>query len=138
MQWHAYKEKTGDYQNAIGLHRLALRDVTNPLPVLHSIANCFHFLGDYNECARITSATLHINPRDEISWANLIYSLDQLGKGEAALTFVSLVRRIRTGKDIDDETASAAVEKLQSLLRAEFGEAFTQTVLSSSVNFNAA
>ena len=132
------KEKVGDHHGAIGLYRLALRDVTDPLPILHSIADGLHFLGDYRECVRITSTAIHINPRDEISWTNLIYSLDQLGRGEASLTLVGFVRRLRTSRNIDDETIRTVVERLQSILRTEFGEEFTQTVLPSDASLVAA
>lgn len=124
------KEETGDYQRAINLYILALHEATDLLPILHSIANCFHFLGNYKECIRITSVALNINPRDEISWSNLIYSFHQLGLGEDVLIFTSLARRLRRGRDIDDESANTALRKLMALIRTEFGEEFTQAILS--------
>jgi tetratricopeptide (TPR) repeat protein len=122
------KEKTGDYSNAIKFYQLALRDVDNSIPILHGIADCYHFLGEYRECVRVLTRAILIDPEDEISWTNLGYALDQLGVGGISFICFYILRRFHEDRTTLDEEIQAAIDELLSRLRVEFGEDFVAAI----------
>jgi tetratricopeptide (TPR) repeat protein len=136
-QWQAHhivhalgrlKEKVGEYESAIYYYGLALRDVTDPLPILHSIAACYHSLKNYIECVRVTCIGILINPQDEISWMNLMYSLEQLKRREPFYRFIGHLRRLESGKAMSTEECKSTADELLDTVRTEFGEEFVQTI----------
>jgi tetratricopeptide (TPR) repeat protein len=132
------KEKTKDYRGAIEFYEMALQDVENPIPILHGIADCYHFLGEYDECVRVLARAIIVEPRDEISWNNLDYALDQLGQdGGFFSVFVLYIAKLRRGDTIVDEEAEAAVGELLSRLRVKFGEEFVLAIKENSSNASA-
>ena len=123
------KEKTQDYRGAIEFYEMALQDVENPVPILHGVADCYHFLGEYEECVRVLARAIIVDPRNEISWNNLEYALDQLGQdGGFFSVFVLYSAKLRRGDTIVDEEAEAAVGELLSRLRVKFGEEFVLAI----------
>jgi len=124
------KQKAGDYCGAIDFYKLALRDVKDPLPILHSIADCHHFLGEYKECVRLSTKAILLDPRNEMWWTNLQYALAQLGENGLFSTFTYFLHQLRTGNDVADEEVEAAVDELLSRLRVQFGDEFVLTITS--------
>jgi tetratricopeptide (TPR) repeat protein len=123
------KEKAKDYRSAIEFYEMALKGVENPIPILHGIADCYHFLGEYKECVLVLARAIVVDPRDEISWNNLDYALDQLRQdGGFFSVFVLYLAKLRHGDAIGDEEAEAAVSELLSRLRVEFGEEFVLAI----------
>jgi len=129
------KEKTEDYRGAIESYEMALQDVENPIPILHGMADCYHFLGEYEECVRVLTRAIIVDPRDRISWNNLDYALDQLGQdGSLFSVFVLYLAKLRRGDTIVDEEAEAAMGELLSRLRVKFGDGFVLAIEESSSN----
>lgn len=132
------KEKTGDYRSAIEFYEMALQEVENPIPILHGIADCYHFLGEYQECVRVLTRAILVDPRDKISWSNLDYALDQLGQDSGFFSvFAFYLAKLRRGDTIEDEEAKAAVDELLSRLRVQFGEEFVLAIEGNSSNASA-
>jgi tetratricopeptide (TPR) repeat protein len=132
------KEKTKDYHDAIEFYKMALQDIDNPVPILHSIADCYHFLGEYEECVRVLTRAIVVDPRDEISWNNLDFALDQLEQnGGFFSVFVLYLAKLRRGDIIENEEAEAAVGELLSRLKVKFGEEFVLTIEQNSATASA-
>jgi tetratricopeptide (TPR) repeat protein len=136
-QWQAHhivhalgrlKERVGEYESAIHYYGLALQDVTNPLPILHSIGDCYHFLGNHAECVRVTCTAILIAPQDDISWMNLMYSLEQLERREPFYRFIGHLRRLQAGKAMSSEEIEDTANELLNVVRTEFGDDFIQTL----------
>ncbi len=123
-----FKEKESDYPGAIRFYKLALEDVSDPTPILHGIADCYHFLENYTECIRVTCAAILIAPQDDISWMNLMYSLEQLKRREPFYKFIGHIRRVQTGKAMSDEEIKNTANELLNVVCAEFGDDFIQTL----------
>jgi len=124
------KQKVGDYRGAIDFYKLALRDVTNPVPILHNIADCYHFLGEYKECVRLSARAILLEPRNELWWTNLQYALAQLGEEALFSIFTYFLHKLRAGNDLADEEVEATVDELLSRLRVQFGDEFVLTITS--------
>ena len=124
------KQKVGDYRGAIDFYKLALRDVMDPVPILHSIADCYHFLGEYKECVRLSVRMILLEPRDEMWWTNLQYALAQLGEGGLFSVFTHFLYKLHAGNDVADEELEAAMDELLSRLRVQFGDEFVLTITS--------
>ncbi len=122
------KKKVGDYESAIYYYRLALNDVSDPILILHSIANCYHFSRNYLECVRVTCSTITISPDDLTSWENLMYSLEELQKREPFYRFIGHHRRLRTGKDMSKEELNETLDNLLQVVEKEFGNDFVKTL----------
>jgi tetratricopeptide (TPR) repeat protein len=122
------KEKVDDYESAIYYYRLALNEVSDPIPILHSIANCYHFLGNYLECVRVTCSTIVIAPDDITPWENLMYSLEELQKREPFYIFIGHLRRLRNGKALSKEKLKETVDNLLQVVSNEFGSDFADTL----------
>jgi len=127
------KQKAGDYHSAVDFYKLALRDVKDPLPILHSIADCYHFLGEYKECVRLSARAILCEPRNEMWWTNLQYALAQLGEEGLFSVFIYFLHKLRAGNDVADEEVEAAVDELLSRLRVQFGDEFVLAVTSTDL-----
>ncbi|MFX0141268.1 MAG: tetratricopeptide repeat protein, partial [Candidatus Hodarchaeota archaeon] len=92
------KKIVGDYQNAISFYNLILHDMGDSTMILHSIAEYYHFLGDYKECIRHLSKGIYINPLDETAWHNLILSLIKLGENKIGYMFDDYYQKINSNK----------------------------------------
>jgi tetratricopeptide (TPR) repeat protein len=123
------KQKVGDYRGAIDFYNLALRDVTD-VPILRSIADCYHFLGEYKDCVRLSVRMILLEPHNEMWWTNLQYALVQLGEGELFGTFIYFLHKLRAGNHISGEDVEATMDELLSRLRVQFGDEFVLTITS--------
>jgi len=129
------KEKTEDYRGAIEFYEMALQDVENPIPILHGIADCYHFLGEYEECVRVLTRAIIVDPRDGIAWNNLDYALDRLEQdGVFFSVFVLYLAKLRRGDTVGDEEAEATVSELLSRLQVKFGEEFVLAIEENSAS----
>lgn len=127
------KRKIGDYRSAIHFYKLALRDVEDPLPILHSIGDCYHFLGEYEECVRLSARAILLDPRNETWWTNLQYALARLAKDGLFIAFADFLDQLRAREDVSDEEVEAAVDELLSRLHVEFGSEFVTSIQSVDV-----
>jgi tetratricopeptide (TPR) repeat protein len=132
------KEKIKEYRGAIEFYEMALQDVENRVPILRSIADCYHFLGEYEECVRVLARAIIVDPRDETSWNNLGYALDQLGQDDGLFgVFLLYIAKLRRKDSIADDEAEAAAGELLSRLRVKFGEEFVLTIKEDPSNSSA-
>lgn len=126
------KKRTEDYQGAIRFYKMALQRVDNPVSILRDIADCHHFLEEYEECVRILARAILAEPRDEVLWNNLGYALGRLGRDWVFSVFEFYVAKLRWGYAVADEEVVAALDELLSRLRIEFGEEFVLAIEESS------
>lgn len=125
------KQKLGRNRDAIELYKRALEGVKNPIAILRSIADCYHFLGDYEQCIRYETKALLLDPRNEILWSNVQYSLVQLGNEDLFCVFAVLRDQLRAGKRVTDSQVDAARQELLSRLSSAFGDEFVGRILSN-------
>jgi tetratricopeptide (TPR) repeat protein len=126
--------KIGDYPSAIEFYKLALRDVSNPLGIFHSIANCYHSLERYRDCVSILATAIIVEPRDKDSWNNLCFSLHVLNKDGLFSIFLYYIHKL--GKRIvSDEEAEAAVDELISRLSVDFGDEFVDAIRQAAAPY---
>lgn len=124
------KQKVGDYFSAIDFYNLALRGITDPLPILHSIGDCYHFLGEHKECVRLSARAILLDPRNETWWTNLQHALAQLGEEGLFSVFTYFLYKLRTGNNVADEEVEAAIDELLSRLSVQFGDEFVLGITS--------
>lgn len=96
-------KRAGDYRRAIEFFQLALPGVQEQLSILHQMGDCYHFLGEHQQCVRLCVESILLNPRDETSWANLAYSLAQLGKQALFWPFDHYLQSLQTQLDMPDD-----------------------------------
>ena len=121
-------QKVKNYRTAIKFYELAMNGVSNPLPIMHNIADCYHFLNEYNECVRVTCATVHINPKDKISWENFRYSLVKLGKRDASNKFIGFLRKLESNSAISEKDIESITTIMNDVVINEFGNEFLDTI----------
>lgn len=110
------KQKLGQYRDAIEFYEKALEGVKNPVAILRSIADCYHFLGVYEKCIQYETKALLLEPRNEILWSNIQYSLVQLGNEDLFSVFTVLRDKLRAGKRVTNPQVIAAQQELLSRL----------------------
>ena len=121
-------EQVGNYRKAIKFYEFALNGVSNPLPSLHKIANCYHFLSEYVECVRVICATILIYPKDMISWENFRYSLVKLGKRDASNKFIGFLRKLESNSAISEKDIESITTTMNDVVINEFGNEFLDTI----------
>ena len=123
-------QKAGDYRKAIGFYQLVLQDVQEQLSILHQMGDCYHYLGEYQQCVRLCAASILINPREESSWANLAYALAQLGNETLFGPFDRYLKLLQAKAEVSDDYVQAVVAELLSRLRVDFGAEFAEAVVA--------
>lgn len=126
------KKKVGDYNGAIFLYKLTLSDFRDPIPILHSIGECYHLIEDYKECIRYTSKVIILDPINEIAWKNLIFSWIKLGDKKVGYMFDGYFQKINSGCTINEEESNAEVNKLLSIIEVKFGNEFLKTITGNN------
>ncbi len=71
--------KNGDFKEAINFYQLALKDVSNPIPILTHIADCYNHLGDYEQCVLVLTRGIVEDGGSFEFKRNLRFALLQLG-----------------------------------------------------------
>jgi tetratricopeptide (TPR) repeat protein len=125
------KQKLGQYRDAIKFYKMALEGVKNPVALLRSIADCYHFLRTYEQCIQYETKALLLEPRNDILWSNVQYSLVQLGYEDVFSVFTTLRDKLRAGKRVANAQVVAAQQELLSRLSIVFGDEFAGQILSN-------
>jgi len=131
------KQKLGQYRDAVEFYMRALEGVKNPVAILRSIADCYHFLGDYKQCIQFETKALLLEPRNEILWSNVQYSLVQLGNQDLFSSFMVLRDKLGAGEKVTNSQVIAAQQELLTKLRVAFGDEFAKQVISNQPLRNA-
>jgi tetratricopeptide (TPR) repeat protein len=71
-------QKSGRYSEAIEYYRLALINVSNPIPILADISDCYHFMDAYESDIVILTRALLLGAQETSWWNNLFFALDKL------------------------------------------------------------
>lgn len=107
------KRETGHYREAITYYKMALGDISDPLPILQRISDCYHSLNDYGNCVAVISKALVLGATEGSWWNNLCCALDELGiEPERYIGF--LRRKLSTEEDVSDQEIRAKLSSLVS------------------------
>ncbi|MBZ0315253.1 MAG: tetratricopeptide repeat protein [Anaerolineae bacterium] len=118
-----YKDKIGDYREAVQYYKLALIDTTHPIPILQSIGDCYFRLNEFENCVRIMVKLIQIDWMDSTWWGNLRFALLQLGLAPAAIVLNDIGERLFRGEAVSENEINNAIDKLFDLLPFEKEEA---------------
>ncbi len=105
------KRETRQYSEAITYYEKALKDVSDPLPILEKITECYHFLNDYVSCVVTISRALQLGAAGGSWWNNLRFSLHKLGiKQELYTRF--LHQKLYNGEGLSEKEIEAKLNSL--------------------------
>lgn len=107
------KREKDQYREAITYYKMALKDVSDPLPILEKISDCYHFLNDYMSCVVVISRALLLGSAEASLWNNLNFALDELGiEPERYIAF--LRQKLYSGEAVSDEEIEVQLGALMS------------------------
>lgn len=107
------KREKDQYREAITYYKMALKDVSDHLPILEKISDCYHFLNDYMSCVVVISRALLLGSAEASLWNNLNFALDELGiEPERYIAF--LRQKLYSGEAVSDEEIEVQLGALMS------------------------
>lgn len=122
------KQKLQDYDGAIPLLIELLEVSPNSLPIIHEIANCYHFSHSYVEAIRFETKGLLLERQNPRYWENIYFAVNQLKKNDISLALMPILQDFRNGTIIDDKVIEVYTDILLDWLDLEFGETFIASV----------
>jgi tetratricopeptide (TPR) repeat protein len=73
------KRQVANFEEAIKYYSLAKQGINDPSAMLISMADCFHFLHDYQSCVEVLAEAAFYSAKDSIIWWNLTLAMQELG-----------------------------------------------------------
>ena len=122
------KRSLGKYREAITFYKLALKEGKESLPILRDIANCYHFLAEYEKSVKVLSVALLIDSRQIQIWNNLGFALNQLKAYEMSLICAMTIKELQQNNEIDTKATKEAIDNLLSQMKARYGEDFVAMI----------
>jgi len=107
------KRETGKHSEAITYYEMALKDVSNPSPILEKMSDCYHSLNDYVNCVVVITRALLLGAAGVSWWNNLYFALDEL-RIEPEQYTAFLHRKLWSGEDVPDHEIRAKLNALIS------------------------